>query len=157
MSDSSPPPLPARSRKPRLWLVITGQKDRSSSPPNQKIHRSVTWDLPPSPSPESTSSAAKDPFVQRDSEDASRPATPRSPVTSSALSDTSELPNTSETPESVRVKVCALRQRKKPVLRRCHSPIEDNLREICKRQSEDNLRDVYEAQTMTYLNDEIYF
>ena len=57
----------------------------------------------------------------------------------------------------VQIRVQRAPQRRKPVLRRCCSPITESLREIRQRQSEEDLRNLYEAQTLAYLNDAIEF
>jgi len=62
-----------------------------------------------------------------------------------------------ETGHSIRVKIRRVPQKRKPVLRRCCSPVTESLREIRQRQSEEDLRLLYEAQTLAYLNDAIQF
>jgi len=57
----------------------------------------------------------------------------------------------------VQLKIRRATPKRKPVLRRCCSPITESLREIRQRQSEEDLRNLYEAQTLAYLNDAIQF
>lgn len=57
----------------------------------------------------------------------------------------------------VQIRIQRAPQKRKPVLRRCCSPITESLREIRQRQSEEDLRNLYEAQTLAYLNDAIQF
>ncbi|KAH0338645.1 hypothetical protein KCU81_g7560, partial [Aureobasidium melanogenum] len=63
----------------------------------------------------------------------------------------------SETEYPVQIRIQQTPQKRKPVLRRCWSPITESLREIRQRQSEEDLRNLYEAQTLAYLNDAIQF
>ncbi|KAG9963688.1 hypothetical protein KCU61_g3437, partial [Aureobasidium melanogenum] len=62
-----------------------------------------------------------------------------------------------ETGYPVEIRIQRTPQKRKPVLRRCCSPITESLREIRQRQSEEDLRNLYEAQTLAYLNDAIQF
>ncbi|KAH0288069.1 hypothetical protein M436DRAFT_46241 [Aureobasidium namibiae CBS 147.97] len=58
---------------------------------------------------------------------------------------------------AVQLKIRRTTPKRKPVLRRCCSPVTESLREIRQRQSEEDLRNLYEAQTLAYLNDAIQF
>ncbi|KAI4848371.1 hypothetical protein E4T44_03969 [Aureobasidium sp. EXF-8845] len=66
-------------------------------------------------------------------------------------------PGASEAGYSIQLKIRQAPLKRKPVLRRCCSPLTESLREIRQRQSEEDLRNLYEAQTLAYLNDAIQF
>lgn len=76
--------------------------------------------------------------------------------TVSTESGTSSLEAT-EAGYPVQIRIQRAPQKRKPVLRRCCSPITESLREMRQRQSEEDLRNLYEAQTLAYLNDAIQF
>jgi hypothetical protein len=86
---------------------------------------------------------------------------PRSSISSVASTSSTESaassPETSEPGYPVQLKIRRAPLKRKPVLRRCCSPITESLREIRQRQSEEDLRNLYEAQTLAYLNDAIQF
>ncbi|CAD0107925.1 unnamed protein product [Aureobasidium uvarum] len=66
-------------------------------------------------------------------------------------------PEASESGYPVQIKIRRAPLKRKPILRRCCSPMTESLREIRQRQSEEDLRNLYEAQTLAYLNDAIHF
>ncbi|KAI4746928.1 hypothetical protein E4T50_02720 [Aureobasidium sp. EXF-12298] len=86
---------------------------------------------------------------------------PSSSVSSaSSTSSTNSVPSSPDVSEAgypVRIKIRRATPKRKPVLRRCCSPITESLREMRQRQSEEDLRLLYEAQTLAYLNDAIQF
>ncbi|KAG9659183.1 hypothetical protein KCU64_g4022, partial [Aureobasidium melanogenum] len=94
------------------------------------------------------------------------PSTRSSHSPSASISSTCSTVSTESTASSleateagypVQIRIQRAPQKRKPVLRRCCSPITESLREIRQRQSEEDLRNLYEAQTLAYLNDAIQF
>jgi hypothetical protein len=86
---------------------------------------------------------------------------PRSSISSvnstSSTASAVSSPEASEVGYPVQLKIRRAPPKRKPVLRRCCSPITESLREMRQRQSEEDLRNLYEAQTLAYLNDAIQF
>jgi hypothetical protein len=85
----------------------------------------------------------------------------RSSISSAASTSSTDSapssPGASEAGCPIQLKIRQAPLKRKPVLRRCCSPLTESLREIRQRQSEEDLRNLYEAQTLAYLNDAIQF
>ncbi|KAI4849009.1 hypothetical protein E4T44_03602 [Aureobasidium sp. EXF-8845] len=85
----------------------------------------------------------------------------RSSISSAASTSSTDSapssPGASEAGCPIQLKIRQAPLKRKPVLRRCYSPLTESLREIRQRQSEEDLRNLYEAQTLAYLNDAIQF
>lgn len=93
-----------------------------------------------------------------DSSSSHRPISSISSASSTSSTDSApSSPGASEAGYAVRIKIRRATPKRKPVLRRCCSPITESLREIRQRQSEEDLRNLYEAHTLAYLNDAIRF
>jgi hypothetical protein len=106
-------------------------------------------------SDETDSSAASSVSSNRSS---NRPNSSISSAASTSSTDSAvSSPGASEAGYPVRLKIRRILPKRKPVLRRCCSPLTESLREMRQRQSEEDLRNLYEAQTLAYLNDAIQF
>ncbi|KAH0372589.1 hypothetical protein KCU65_g1176, partial [Aureobasidium melanogenum] len=85
------------------------------------------------------------------------PDSPTASFTPISTDSTASSLEATEAGYPVQIRIQRTPQKRKPVLRRCCSPITESLREIRQRQSEEDLRNLYEAQTLAYLNDAIQF
>ena len=136
--------------RPLFWAHVSTNSDGQPG----VLH---SYTLDPRASDED-SDGADSSILTTDNRSGRRPSSSISSTSSTFSTESASSSQAScETGHSIRVKIRRVPQKRKPVLRRCCSPVTESLREIRQRQSEEDLRLLYEAQTLAYLNDAIHF
>lgn len=141
----------AGTLRPMFWAHVSTNNDGYASILQSRQSAHIPSDEQNYEEPSAASSTA-------DSRSSHRPSSLISSTSSRSSTDSApSSPGASEAGYAVQLKIRRTTPKRKPVLRRCCSPITESLREMRQRQSEEDLRNLYEAHTLAYLNDAIQF